>query len=183
VSVRTPGPVGPAYVDGALPDLAGRIALFTTRVVLGLLWLQNSGWKTPPDFGRSSGSGLYRFTRLAIEHEVFAPYAFVVREVVLPNFIAFGWLVLLVEAALGAFLLVGLATRFWALVGVVQSAAIGLSVLGAPGEWSWAYYLMLAGHLAVFGVAAGRFWGLDGVLRPQWERSNSVVARVMFRAS
>ncbi|MBA2274660.1 MAG: TQO small subunit DoxD [Actinobacteria bacterium] len=159
------------------------MALFATRVVLGLLWLQNSGWKTPPDFGRSSGSGLYRFTRLAIEHEVFAPYAFVVREVVLPNFIAFGWLVLFVEAALGGFLLVGLATRFWALVGVVQSAAIALSVLGAPGEWSWSYYLMIAGHLAVFGAAAGRFWGLDGVLRPQWMRSNSVVARLLSRAS
>lgn len=159
------------------------IAFFVTRIVLGLLWIQNSGWKTPPDFGRNAGGGLYKFTSFAVEHEVFAPYAFVVRELVLPNFIVFGWLVLIVEALLGAFLLLGLATRMWALVGVAQSLAIALSVLNAPGEWSWAYYLMIAAHLGVFAAAAGRYWGLDGVLRPAWERSDSRLARLLLKAS
>ncbi|MBA3350708.1 MAG: TQO small subunit DoxD [Actinobacteria bacterium] len=170
-------------VDSHLPDRAGRLALFATRIVLGLLWVQNSGWKTPPDFGRSAGGGLYKFTRFAVENEVFAPFAFVVREVVLPNFVVFGWLVLLVEAALGGFLLLGLTTRFWALVGVAQSTAIALSLLATPGEWSWAYYLMIAGHLAIFGAAAGRFWGLDGVLRPMWEKSDSAVTRLLLKGS
>lgn len=159
------------------------IAFFVTRIVLGLLWIQNSGWKTPPDFGRNSGGGLYKFTSFAVEHEVFAPYAFAVRELILPNFIVFGWLVLIVEASLGAFLLLGLATRMWALLGVAQSLAIALSVLNAPGEWSWAYYLMIAAHLGVFAAAAGRYWGLDGVLRPAWERSDSRLARLLLKAS
>ncbi len=162
---------------------ASRIAFFVTRIVLGLLWIQNSGWKTPPDFGRNAGSGLYKFTRFAVEHEVFAPYAFIVRELILPNFVVFGWLVLIVEASLGAFLLLGLATRLWALVGVAQSLAIALSVLNAPGEWSWAYYLMIAAHLAIFAAAAGRHWGLDSVLRPAWARSDSRLARLLLKAS
>jgi len=162
---------------------ASRTAFFVARIVLGLLWIQNSGWKTPPDFGRNAGSGLYKFTRFAVEHEVFAPYAFIVRELILPNFVVFGWLVLVVEASLGAFLLLGLATRLWALVGVAQSLAIALSVLNAPGEWSWAYYLMIAAHLAIFAAAAGRHWGLDSVLRPAWARSDSRLARLLLKAS
>ena len=125
----------------SLEDRAAAWTAFGLRVTLGVLWLVNSGWKRPPDFGENQGRGLYAFTRDAVEHEVFAPFAWVVREVVLPNFRFFGWGVLLTEAALGAFLLLGLATRFWAVVGLVQSAFITLSVLNTPGEWEWSYYL------------------------------------------
>jgi thiosulfate dehydrogenase [quinone] large subunit len=106
-----------------------------------------------------------------------------VREVVLPNFRFFGWAVLFTEAALGAFLLLGLATRFWAVVGLVQSLFITLAVLNTPGEWEWSYYLMMAGHLGVFALAAGRVGGLDGLLRPVWARSGTPVARTLLRAS
>jgi thiosulfate dehydrogenase [quinone] large subunit len=172
-----------ALTDASLPDRSGRVAVFVTRIVLGLLWVQNVGWKTPPEFGRAGGRGLYKFTTYAVEHEVFGPFAFVVREFVLPNFVLFGWLVLILEASLGAFLLLGLATRFWALVGIAQSVVIALSVLNAPGEWSWAYYLMIAGHLAIFGAAAGRVAGLDGLLRPLWKQSDSRFARFLLKAS
>ena len=179
MSVSRTSPVG---LTGEA-NRAGGVAFFVTRIVLALLWIQNSGWKTPPDFGQSAEAGLYKFTRFAVEHEVFAPYAFVVRELILPNFTIFGWVVLIVEASLGAFLLLGLATRLWALVGVAQSLAIALSVLNAPGEWSWAYYLMIAAHLAIFAAAAGRYWGLDGALRPSWERGDSRTARLLLMAS
>ncbi|MGH8999850.1 MAG: TQO small subunit DoxD, partial [Acidimicrobiia bacterium] len=131
-------------------DRTGRIALAAVRVTIGLLWLVNAGWKRPPDFGEEQGRGLYRFTREAVDHEVLAPFSWVVEEIVLPNFRVFGWAVLLTEAALGAFLLLGLFTRFWALVGVAQSLAIALSVLNAPNEWPWSYYLMVAANLALF---------------------------------
>jgi hypothetical protein len=48
---------------------------------------------------------------------------------------------LLVEAPLGAFLLIGLATRFWALAGAAHTVVITLSVLRAPNEWHWSYFL------------------------------------------
>lgn len=148
------------------------------RVGAALLWIQNAAWKNPPKF-----EVLREFTGFAVEHKVLPAYAWLVERVVLPNFTIFGWLVLLVESALGAFLLVGLATRFWALVGIVQTIAIALAVLNAPNEWHWSYLLMLLVHIAIFAVAAGRYGGLDGVLRPRWQRSRSRLARLLVRLS
>ena len=82
---------------------------------------------------------MYHSASYAVSHEVFHPYARLVDHLVLPNFTFFGWMVLLVEASLGAFLLIGLATRFWAVDGVAQTVVIMLSVLNAPHEWLWSY--------------------------------------------
>jgi thiosulfate dehydrogenase (quinone) large subunit len=148
------------------------------RVGLALLWVQGAGWKLPPSF-----DALRHFTQFAVDRPVFGPWAWFVEHVVLPHFAFFGWVTLLVEASLGAFLLIGLATRLWALVGVGQTLAITLSALNAPNEWVWSYLLMLLGHVALFATAAGRFGGLDGLLRPRWERSSGRLARLLVRAS
>jgi len=163
---------------------SSRTLIAVVRVGVALLWINNVSWKDPPTFGEGpSPSGLYVFTRYAVEYPVFAPYSWLVEHVVLPNFAFFGWTVLLVESALGAFLLIGLATRLWALIGVAQTVAITLSVLNAPNEWVWSYLLMLLAHLALFATAAGRHGGLDGVLRAGWQRSDSRLARLLVRAS
>src|SRR5262249_35359020 len=121
-----------------------RVVIAAVRVGAALLWIQNLGWKNPPTFGRGPHpAGLYGVTSDAVTHPVFPPYSWVVQHVVLPNFAVFGWFVLAVESALGAFLLIGLATRLWALVGVGQTVAISLSVLRVPGEWHWSYLLMV----------------------------------------
>jgi thiosulfate dehydrogenase [quinone] large subunit len=150
----------------ALPPVTGPPALAVLRVGVALMWIQNVGWKYPPTFGEGPRPGaLYRFTRWAVEYEVFGPYAWFVEHVVLPNFRVFGWMTLFVEAGLGAFLLIGLATRLWALVGVGQCLAITLAVLNAPHEWHWSYFLMILAHLTLAGTAAGRYHGLDGLVR------------------
>lgn len=154
------------------------------RIGVALLWVQNVSWKDPPTFGEGpSPSGLYQFTNYAVEHPVFPPYSWLVEHLVLPNFAFFGWAVLLVESALGAFLLIGLATRFWALVGIAQTVAIALSVINAPNEWVWSYLLMLLAHVALLATAAGRYAGLDGLLRPGWQGSTSRLAGLLVRAS
>jgi thiosulfate dehydrogenase [quinone] large subunit len=154
------------------------------RIGVGLLWLQNAGWKTPPDFGRGDPpGGLYLSASYAVSHQVLPPYAWLMEHVVLPNFTFFGWMVLLVEASLGAFLLIGLVTRFWAVVGVAQTIVIMFSVLKAPHEWYWSYLLMLLVHLALFATAAGRYAGLDGLLRANWQNSRFGLARWLVRAS
>ena len=160
-----------------------RVATFLVRIGVAFIWIQGAGWKAPPDFGEDAGRGLYRFTRFAITDEVFAPWTWFVREVVLPNFQVFGWLVLISEAALGAFLLLGLATRFWAIIGVVQATAIMLTVSNAPNEFGGTYWLLIIANLAVFALAAGRVGGLDGVLRPIWARSSGRVAHFLGRMS
>lgn len=173
----------PPVLDAAVDGHASALVLGAVRISLGVLWLTNAGWKTPPDFGQERGRGLFAFASDAVDHPVFPPWSWFAREVILPNFRLFGWSVLIVEACLGAFLLFGLGTRFWALVGVTQSTAIGLSVLQTPNEWPWSYYLMVLAHLAVLATAAGRTLGLDGVLRPAWAARPSRWSRLLMRAS
>lgn len=160
-----------------------RAGIAVLRIGVALMWIQNVGWKVPPTFGQSDNTGLYFFTRFAVDRPVFGPYAAFVETVVLPNFAFFGWLTLLVEGGLGAFLLVGLLTRFWALVGIAQCLAITLSVLRAPNEWHWSYFLMILAHLAILATAAGRSYGVDAVLHPRWARSPGVLSAVLARAS
>jgi thiosulfate dehydrogenase [quinone] large subunit len=64
-------------------------------------------------------------------------------------------------------------------VGLMQTVAITLSVLNAPHEWHWSYYLMFLAHLAIFATAAGRWFGVDGVLRPSWLRSTGPIAKTL----
>lgn len=44
-----------------------------------------------------------------------------------------------------------------------QALAIGLSVVTAPGEWPWGYYMLIGIHLVLFATAAGAYAGVDGV--------------------
>ena len=164
-------------------DRTSRVALAGIRIAVGIMWLTNTRWKTPTDFGRSGGGGLYGYTKDAVDHPVLRPYSWVVEHVVLPNFTAFAWGVFLLEVSLGAFLILGLATRFWGVVGGVQSLAIGLSVARTPNEWAWSYILMIAANLVLAATAAGRYGGLDGVLRPAWMTRRDGLSRLLVRAS
>ncbi|MDQ3166346.1 MAG: DoxX family membrane protein [Actinomycetota bacterium] len=159
-------------------SLTTRAGLAVLRVGVAVLWIENAGWKTPPDF-----SSLRRYTSEAVEHPVVPPFTWVVEQIVLPNFTFFAWVTLLVEASLGAFLLIGLATRLWAVLGIGQSLAITMSVMNAPNEWEWSFYLMILAHVAVFATAAGRCFGLDEVMRPIWRASDSRLSRLLLRLS
>ena len=168
---------------GTAHDRAASICAFVVRIAVGLLWLDNLSWKKPPDFGAKDGSGLYHFTKLAIDHPVVPPYSALVKSVVLPNFTVFGWAVLLLEIGLAVFLVVGLATRLWALIGIAQTVAIFLSVGASPNEWKWSYFLMAAAHLAVLGFAAGRVWGLDALVRRRMSGRSGRLAKSYLLAS
>lgn len=146
-------------------DRAAKISAFVVRIVAGLLFAQNLYWKIPPYFGSDNDSGLYFITGQAIEYPVVVPFTSFIENVVLPNFGLFSWGIYLVEIGIAVFLILGLATRLWAAVGVVVSLSIFLIVGATPGVWDWGYFLMMATLFAVFGTAAGRVVGLDAVLR------------------
>ncbi|MCY0932316.1 DoxX family protein [Streptomyces sp. H27-H1] len=162
-----------------------RVLLAVCRVTVGLLWIQNLSWKHPPGFGNKSDppQDLYAWTLKGVDNEVFAPWAWLVEHVIIPNFAVFAWGAFAIEACLGAFLLVGLATRLWALVGLAQTTAITFSVLNTPNEWFWSYFLMYAVHLALLATAAGRAYGVDGALRPVWRQRGGRLSRVLLAAS
>ncbi len=159
------------------------VMIAVLRCGVALMWIQNVAWKVPPDFGRANNNGLFFWASQAVDHPVFGPYSAFVKAVVLPNIEIFGWFTLLVEAGLGAFLLIGFATRLWAIVGIAQTLAITLSVLFAPHEWQWSYYLMALAHLAIFATAAGRHYGVDGAMRGSWAASSSRLSRLLLRLS
>ena len=96
------------------------------------MWLANMEWKRPPDFGRTQKNGLYKYVDAAITNEVFGPWSWIVKNIVLKQYTLFGWSTLLIESALAALLLLGLWTRLAALVGAAISVTIALSVLHYP---------------------------------------------------
>ena len=148
----------------AEPALRGQaVVSCAVRVLVGLLWVTNVGWKTPPDFGQAENGGLFVYTSHAVENPVFAPYSFLVEHLVLPAFVPFGWGVLAAETLLAVLLLTGTRVRLAALLGIAQSLAIGLSVAATPNEWPWSYWLMIAVHALLLVSPAGRLLGADGV--------------------
>lgn len=66
---------------------------------------------------------------------------------------------------------------------MAQTAAITLSIINAPHEWSWAYYMMFAGHMMIRATAAGRAFGLDGVLRAGWIHTDGKLFDLLRRSS
>lgn len=165
-----PGPISPVgvlrWILAPATDSVPRshaVAASVLRFFLGLLWLANVWWKIAPDFGRKTDAGLYGYTKNAVEFPVFPPFSWVVEHLVLPNFTAFGWGVLAAETALAVLLMTGTFVRAAALLGVVQSLAIGFSVAHAPHEWPWAYWMMVGLHALVLFSAAGRYFAVDGL--------------------
>lgn len=174
-TTRTAGEMGVNAIEGGRST---RGVLAAVRIAVGLMWLQNVNWKRPPDFGQAADNGLYKFTSDAVQHPVLEPFSWLVQTVIYPNFELFGWIVLVVEFCLGAFLLMGFLTRFWAVIGILQTVAITLSVLNTPGEWQWSYYLMFAAQFVILATAAGRIAGIDGLLRPRWSISRGRPSRI-----
>ncbi len=144
------------------------------RVLAGLLWLANVHWKVPGDFGEDSGGGLYKYTKSGAANAPFAPFRWLLREIVLPNFHLFGWVTLISETVLAALLLIGYRTRLVALAGAAMSVPIMLSAIYYPksDEWSWSYLLMIGLHLLLWATAAGDHIGVDGVLAGEPRRSS-----------
>ena len=89
--------------------------------------------------------------------------------VVQPNIRWFGWLIWGAEALIFVTMFLGLFTRLGALVaiGLSLQLTIGLAGISRPFEWEWSYLLMVLLSITMFGLAPGRFFGLDALLRPR----------------
>jgi uncharacterized membrane protein YphA (DoxX/SURF4 family) len=85
----------------------------------------------------------------------------------IPNIRVFGWLVWIFEFTVFLSMALGLFTRLGALaaIGIIGQLYIGLANIPRPFEWEWTYGAILALSIAMLGAAAGRTFGLDGLLR------------------
>lgn len=153
------------------------------RVVIGALWISNALWKVPPDFGFAAlptppDPSLAFFVQQIIAHPPFALYQSFMRDLVLPNGVLFGYAVLLAELATGISLLLGLFTRLGGLLGTLQALNLMIGLANVPGEWPWAYRMLVLLNLIILATAAGRNWGVDQLLRrwllPRAERGDRV---------
>lgn len=151
------------------------VTVAVVRIATGLIWTSNLEWKEPPDFGCgvSETRGLCDWLRLASEHSMVQVHADFVEETVLPNYELFGYFLYLYEAITGLLLIFGLLTRVAAMMGLLQSINLFIGVSRAPGEWSWDYGMMIFLHLALLGLAAGRYFGLDVFLHQRWSESRA----------
>jgi uncharacterized membrane protein YphA (DoxX/SURF4 family) len=110
-------------------------------MVLGLFWISQFSWKPPPTFG-CPNEGLCLWLSKEIQYPLVPLYADMLRSIVQPNVIAFGWLTFFVETAIGLSLTLGLLTRLGGLVGTLWALNLLIGLVAVPGETSW-YYLSL----------------------------------------
>jgi len=157
------------------------IAMTVVRVLVGVMWMYNTAWKVPPDFGQAKQAGLFVFTSYAVSNPVFPPYSWVVEHLVLNHFVAFGWAVLASETILAVLMLSGSYIRIACVLGAAQSLAIGLSVARAPNEWPWSYLLMVAVHLLILFGGAGRYLAVDALRSDRSDRSDRSVGAGLGR--
>jgi thiosulfate dehydrogenase [quinone] large subunit len=169
----------PAPADSELPSprvmAAGLAAL---RIFFGLIFLVN-GLAKVFDW-RFVEWGPYRailidreFARGIIANEVFErndgrgtllPFLRSPAQFLLDNWDWIGWMVTVVEIGVGVMLILGLATRLAALVGLGQQVSLAL-VYFSSGRWMFEQPHEYV-PLVVFAlVPVGRYWGLDARVR------------------
>ena len=91
----------------------------------------------------------------------------IVNDLILPNWDIFQWLVTAVEVGVGALLLVGLATRGAALVGLGFQLFLALVYLSS-NRWAFEQPHEYVPLVILAAVPTGRYWGLDGRLSRNW---------------
>ena len=136
------------------------------RILYGVLWLQQTTWKVPPDFGLTSNSGLYYWTSQMVKYSFLPPHRLFVESVVLPHFLVFAWLTLLTELFIGFSHLLGLVTRLGSLAALAMSTNLLIGLARDPSEWSWSYIMLLGYALIFLSAHPGRLLGLDAWLIP-----------------
>ncbi len=135
-------------------------AIWLLRLLVGLMWWQQSLWKIPPDEG-----GLIYWMKQEVAHAAVGLQAAFVAGIVLPHIALFGPAVYAIEVGIGVSLMLGLCTRGFALLGLAMAANLWLGLYSAPGEWPWTYMFLVI-LMALFVVdPPGRSLGIDAVLR------------------
>ncbi len=129
-------------VSSRLPGRYSSYAMVLIRLLFSYLWLESANWKNPPRFGLDTGADFYYWVNNVAQHSHFALGVSFFKTVVMPHFIFFGWLILILEIALGVGFLLGLKTRVFGLVAAVFTFSMYLGSFGIPGEWYWSYLLM-----------------------------------------
>ncbi len=130
------------------------------RIAVGSYWLYEQHWKLPPDFGLHDPRGLMFAFEQSIKYPTVDLYRAFLQDVVVPHFHLFGWLLLLMEVAIGMSLVLGAWTRAGALLGVLQAVNL-LVAQGRTPEGPWIYVAILVANLVVLLTPSNRRFSVD----------------------
>ena len=150
-----------------LQGILARAALVLLRMYLGVVFLLAALPKLEQDFTPRL-VGFLQHVALEKGHSFYQEF---VREIVLPNAPVFAALVTWGELLAGLTLILGLLTRFSAVVTLL----LATNYMFAKGHWFWTSSsndaAFVAVSLALLIGAAGRTLGLDAFLARRWPRS------------
>jgi uncharacterized membrane protein YphA (DoxX/SURF4 family) len=114
------------------------LGIWMLRLLTGAMWWQQTLWKIPPNF-----DGLKYWIEQEAAHAAIPLQGALVANIVLPNLWLFGPLVYAVELVIGVSLLLGLASRAGAVLGLLMGLNLWLGLYSAPGEWPWTYMFLI----------------------------------------
>jgi uncharacterized membrane protein YphA (DoxX/SURF4 family) len=135
---------------------ARAIGVWLLRLVMGVMWWQQSLWKVPPNY-----DGLVYWMKQIVAHAAIPLQASLVDRIVLPNIAVFAPLVYAVEVLIAVSLMLGVLTRVAALLGLLMALNLWFGLYSAPNEWPWTYgYLIVIQALWVIDPP-GRCLGLE----------------------
>ena len=141
-------------------DDAREPAVWLLRLLVGIMWWQQSLWKIPPDEG-----GLIYWMKQEVAHAAIGLQSAFVADIVLPHIAIFGPAVYAIEVGIGVSLMLGLFTRGFALLGLAMAANLWLGLYSAPGEWPWTYMFLVILMGLFVADPPGRSLGIDAMLR------------------
>ncbi len=152
------------------------VAFAAARIAVGLYWLYQQHWKLPPDFGLHDPRGLMFAFEQSMRYPTVDLYRVVLQQVVVPHFHLFGWLLLLVEVAIGVSLVLGAWTRAGALLGVLQAVSLLVAQARTP-EGPWIYVAILVANLFVLFTPSNRRFSVDAcrARRSELKRGAAIV--------
>jgi len=130
------------------------------RVIVGIMWWQQSLWKIPPHYDW----GLIHWMDEMVEHASTELQSVLVRDLVLPNITLFGPLVYAIEVIIAVSLILGVVTRLGAALGALMAINLWLGLYNAPGEWPWTYMFLVVIQLLFVIDPPGRSLGIDAIL-------------------
>ncbi len=150
---------------------ARHAGIWLLRLIVGVLWWQQSLWKIPPNYG-----GLIYWMKQMVAHAAIPLQSRLVEQVVLPDIGLFAPIVYLVEVAIGVSLMLGLLTRLGALAGAAMALNLWLGLYSAPGEWPWTYFFLIVIQILFLIDPPGRCLGADKLIEGRVRRGGTARA-------
>ncbi|MEO9188554.1 MAG: DoxX family membrane protein [Acetobacteraceae bacterium] len=131
-------------------------AIWLLRLIVGVMWWQQSLWKIPPNY-----DGLIYWMKQMVAHAAIPLQSQAVEAIVLPHITLFAPVVYLAEVAIGVSLMLGLFSRLGAVLGLLMGLNLWLGLYSAPGEWPWTYFFLIVIQVMFVIDPPGRSLGAD----------------------